>query len=111
MKIYQILICAILIFYVQNTCQVDSGINKASDCHSRELSPDEQKRNKYCCYLYYTHNGEEGKECVTASIDEYNNIDSTITTYQGFFSITVKSFDCKSAYLQIGLLSLLFFLF
>ena len=110
MKIYQILICAILIFYVQNTCLTDSGINKASDCHSRELSPYEKESNKYCCYLYTSRNGVEGKECVTASIDEYNNIDSTITTYQGFFSITVKSFDCKSAYLQIGLLSLLFFL-
>jgi len=110
MKIYQILICAILIFYVQNTCLTDSGINKASDCHSRELSPDEKQSNKYCCYLYTSRNGVEGKECMTASIDDYNNIDSVISTIEGLFSVTVKSFDCKSAYLQIGLLSLLFFL-
>ena len=110
MKIYQILICAILIFYVQNTCLTDSGINKASDCHSRELSPYEKESNKYCCYLYTSRNGVEGKECVTASIDDYNNIDSFISTIEGLFSVTVKSLDCKSAYLQIGLLSLLFFL-
>ena len=109
MKNYQILILSFLIVYVHNTCLTDKDINAPSDCHSRELSPQEEKeKNKYCCYCHSVREGEESKECLSITGDEYNNIAKTIERIELFFGTTVKSLDCQSTILQIGFLSLLF---
>ena len=111
MKTIQIIIFTFFIIYIQNKCDIDYGINKPSDCHSRELSSTEKQHNKYCCYLYYTHDGKESKECSCTSQEEYDKIDDTIKQYEEFFGIKIKSLDCKSTYLQLGLFSLLFIIF
>ena len=75
------------------------------------MSSTEKENNKYCCYCEYLQNGEDKKECNTASQEEYDTIDDTIKQYENIFDIKIKSFDCKSTYLQIGFLSTLLFIF
>lgn len=112
MKIYQIFIFIILIFYIYNKCQIDTGINEPNDCHIRQMSPTEKEgKNKYCCYCNYIESNKDYKECISTTQEEYDQIDTTIKQYEVIFGVKIKIFDCKSSYLEIGFLSLLLFIF
>ena len=111
MKIYQLIIFEILFIYIQNECTSTSNIKSRSDCNTRYMSLiEEGLGKKYCCYVYGVNGNEEHKRCTPISQNEYNNMTTTINFYQKLYSYNIKSFHCKSSYIQIGLLGLLFLL-
>ena len=112
MKIYQLIIFLIFFIYIQNACVTTSEIKKYTDCTTRVISSAEKLAgDRYCCYLYGVSGSETTKTCIPISQGDYEDIESTIKFWEKFYSINMKSFDCKSSYIQIGLLGLLFLLF
>ena len=112
MKIYQLIIFAILFIYIQHECATTSNINRRQDCNTRYIGVAEELfGSKYCCYVYGTSGNEEMKRCTPITQNEYNNMTTTINYYQKKYSMNIKSFHCKSSYIQIGLLALLFIFF
>ena len=111
MKAY-LLIMAILFIYIKSDCSATSGIDRYTDCTNRVLSLVEKGfGNSYCCYIYGVNGNEKKKRCTPISQNEYDNMEKTIDYYTSIYAFNIKSFDCKSSYIQIGLLGLLFLLF
>ncbi len=83
--------------------------SKKSECHDA-YADKERNNGKYCCYIEFKKDGEKGKFCEEYTKEEKDNIEETIKEIEkdGF---DVKSLDCKSSYLSIGLFSLIFLLF
>ena len=61
----------------------------------------------HCCFLKIKN---EKDTCFPVNKTQYDNIDKYIDNYEKLHNITVLSFDCKSDYIKIGLLSLLYLL-
>ena len=73
----------------------------------------------HCCYSKEKFNGtgEYYYECFDLNQYEYDHIKETIKNiendyyYKKGFDITIKSLDCNSYYLQLGIISFVFLLF
>ena len=112
MKIYQLIIFTSLVICILNSCYKDTDISRASHCTSRSLDAGEKLLGqKYCCYFYTKNGNDVDKKCVGITQSRYDDILSYIESYEQTWGVTVMSLDCKSSYLQIGLLGLLFLLF
>ena len=112
MKIFQIILITTLVICIHNTCMKLKDVASKTECFSRELSDAEKaSEGKYCCYFLYLDGSHEDDSCLPFSQKQIDNIEDTIKAYETLMEVTVKSLDCKSSYLQIGLLGLLFFLF
>ena len=112
MKIYQLIIFTILFIYILNDCSTKTNINGYKDCTTRVIGSDEEYVGmKYCCFVYGVNGNKELRRCTPIKQNQYNNMTFTINFYQKLYSYNIKSFDCKSSYIQIGLLGLLFLFF
>ena len=111
-KDYILLIILLSISYVHNA---DDGTN----CEGATASTVDECRGKisdalknsgyYCCFQQGKKNGVLNSICKYLTEDDYLNINDYIGDVEdsGYKDVTV---DCKSYYLQIGILSLLLFL-
>ena len=113
MKKYIILLCAILIFYVEcdKGCEGTSA-SSANDCKNLNLT---EADKDYCCYLHYKSDSGVAKVCTEIAKVSYDNIDEFIDDIEKDEKIVkvngkVKKLDCNSHYLKISLLSLLLIL-
>ena len=111
MKIFQIILFTTLVIFIHNTCTKLSDVTSYRECHNRELNALEKIGASYCCYYYTVDGSDEVKRCLPYSQNQYDNIQDTINSIESTLGVKVKSLDCKSSYLQIGLLGLLLFLF
>ena len=112
MKIFQIILFTTLVICIHNTCTTLEDISSYRECRNRDLNIGERALGgAYCCYYYTVEGSKEVKRCYPYSQNQYDNIDDTIKSIETTLGVKVKSLDCKSSYLQIGLLGLLFFLF
>jgi hypothetical protein len=109
MKIYQFIVLLGLIIYTNSTCYSISVESKKT-CHNAAFSNVELIAGyKYCCHGLYTAGQSRLAFCKPVTQSQYDNIESFMQDLQkeGYNNL---SFDCKSHYLEFGLLSLLLLL-
>ena len=104
-----ILLCSVIFVY-STTLKDCDGIKASSTYDCVDLySQSDREGGYYCCYEKAKKNGVSKSECVMLLEDEYDDIKNYIGNIkdQGFTDVSV---DCKSFYLQLGVLSLLLIL-
>ena len=113
MKIFQIILITTLVICIHNTClKTEEPATSNTECHNRPLSDGEKAGGAaYCCYFDYLDGNHEDKSCIPFNQNQYDNMEDTIKAFENLMEVKILSIDCKSSYLQIGLLGLLFFLF
>ena len=104
-----ILLCSV-IFILTNrdtTCTAGGG-SSTYDCVNK-LGDDDRNAGYYCCYEKAKKDGVEKSDCVFLIEEQYKEIKDYIGSIkdQGYKDVSV---DCKSYYLQLGVLSLLLIL-
>ena len=108
MRFYQvkfIILLMINISFISSDCDMEVSASKAGDCEDLEV--DESKGEKYCCFVKGTSNNKKLNTCVPITEAQYKDIDQTIKLVEGVFDGKVEKLDCKSFYLQLGLISLI----
>ena len=111
MKIFPIIILVYNFLYIQNNCEL--GLEKVDDpknCTQRKFSDTEKNLKKHCCYFKYTILGKQFKDCNALTEEEYQNVKEISKNYTKT-GVYISTIDCKSSYLQIELLSLIFIIF
>ena len=109
MKIYQFIVLLGLIIYTNSTCYSLSVESKRT-CHNSAFSGIEKEFGyKYCCHGLYTREQSQLAFCKPVTQAQYDEIESFMQDLEkeGYTNLT---FDCKSHYLEFGLLSLLLLL-
>ena len=120
--IYEIFIAFCLFSIINSLCQIDEGdeelsrIREKSDCNKRALSEEEVRNGGYrCCFMKQkvstlTFSGKI-YSCLLVTSAEFDNIKNIVEKYEDVRGTNDVSINCKSTYLQFGLLifSLLLF--
>ena len=79
-------------------------VSKVADC--KDLSLDDNE--KHCCYLEGKKDDKDVKGCFPLTEDDYKDMKKTIKEIEKQNNADVDKLDCKSFYLQIGIISLIF---
>ena len=109
MKIYQLIVLLGLIIYTNSTCY-SLSVDSKKTCHDATFADIEKIAGyKYCCHGLYTSGQSRIAFCKPVTQSQYDNIESVMQDLkkEGYDNL---SFDCKSHYLEFGLLSLLLLL-
>ena len=115
MKFYIILFLVSVNYIV---CEVDLcehyPATSKSDCLDYYNGVDSQ--GYYCCYSKERYNGQDYAECFNLNSYEYKHIKDTIKNietdyYNSGIDLQIRSLDCNSYYLQLGIISLIILLF
>ena len=95
---------------------------KGDDCKDRTINDDDKNKynKKYCCYVTYDQHKYENEpingqgkyvgidgSCMTLTDDQYNHIKDIIKYNEIYYGYTNYQIDCKSYYLQLGIISIL----
>ena len=111
-KDYILLIILLSISYVHNANDISNceevTASTVDECNGK-ISDALKKSGYHCCLLVGKKNGVEKSMCTYLTEEDYDNIKDYIGDVKdsGYGDVSV---DCKSYYLQIGILSLLLFL-
>ena len=123
MKITEIFIFVCLLFLIYSECIPEEDelvkigkIRDYRDCESRTMDQELVENNAYkCCHLRYTVDSKnyyaDVYTCTYITQNQYDNIKDTVKEYERVNDVVDVEIDCKSYYLQLGLLSILLFLF
>lgn len=109
MKIYQFIVLLGLVIYTNSTC-LAGLVESKRVCHEAPLSSAEKTLGgKYCCYVAYKKGDSKITACMTATQSQYDDIESFMydLKQKGYNNLSV---DCKSHYIEFGLLGLLLLL-
>ena len=109
MKFCQIIFLVLLLIDISScdSCSWTQTLNKVSkvaDCKDLSLDDDE----KHCCYLEGKKDDKDVKGCFPLTEDDYKDMKKTIKDIEKQNNADVDKLDCKSFYLQIGIISLIF---
>ena len=114
MKFYIILFLVSVnyIFCTADPCE-HLQANSKSDCINYYDGVDSQ--GYHCCYAKEKYNGQDYSECFDLNSYEYNNIKETIKKIEQDYkdvgvNLEIKSLNCYSYFLQLGIVSLIFLL-
>ncbi len=106
MKFYQILILISLILLINSAdfCDLEVQATKPEDCANLIKA----SRTNYCCYFKgmwkgKTYNGN----CMDITPIPYNEMKEYIEEMNKEEGYDIQSLDCKSSYMQIGILYLI----
>ena len=106
-KIFHLVI--LLVSLLINQCSAATCLelnpSKKSTCHDKTVA----NSGKYCCYYKAKANGVTGTTCFELTKDQKENIKDYIDQVEKA-GVSVKSLDCKSSFIEFGLLSLIFLL-
>lgn len=108
-KIYQTIIFLVSLLFIHSTSEDScSQLNpsKKSTCHDKTVA----NSDYYCCYLKQKYLGETITSCTELSKEDKENIKEVIKEAEKE-GLDIKSFDCKSSFIEFGLLSLMLLLF
>ena len=117
MKIYIIaLLISVNYIFCSTTESSCEDVNPASKSDCTNFYNGIESDGYHCCYSRETYNGVDTYQCFDLNRDEYNKIKETIKDIENSFynlgyELKIKSLDCNSYYLQLGLISLIFLLF
>ena len=106
-KINQLIILLISILYIYSSgiC-LEEDVSSKSTCHDQT----NESADLYCCYLKAKFDGETGTGCIPLSKAQKDDIGSYIKNMEKTSDADVKSLDCKSSFMELGLFSLIFLL-
>jgi len=108
-KVYQIIILLVSLLYINSSSEPDcddENVSKKSVCHDQTVA----NSGYYCCYYKSKYNEETETGCTSLSQAQKNDIDKTIDEIEKKEGITIKSLDCKSSFIELGLFSLILLL-
>ena len=110
-KYYILLILLCSVIFIQSESLSEKCTGSASstyDCVDL-FTDSERAGGYYCCYEKAKKNGVQVSDCVFLLDDDYDDIKNYIGSIKddGYTDVSV---DCKSYYLQLGVLSLLLIL-
>ena len=123
MKLIQIIFVFLCIIHI-TTVKEEKGLNKdgddefISDCYKeqpkkenecRDRIKDEYKSLGYHCCLFKVRDKKD--ICHSINKTQYEHQSQYITYYESTYGVDVISLDCKSNYIKLGLLSLIYLLF
>jgi len=100
MKIFPFVILLCLIIFTYQDC---SAGTKKEDCKVSET--DKKNGKEYCCFL------DVEKTCLPLTKYQYKHINDLVKSYRLDGGSEDAKIDCKSLYLEISIISLLFLLF
>jgi hypothetical protein len=106
-KIYYLAILLVLLLNIQLSVSVCVQANptKKSTCHDRTPAYAD-----FCCYYKVKASGVTVTSCLELTKDQKDKIKDTIDELEKTGGVDVKSLDCKSSFMQLGLFSLIFLL-
>ena len=104
-KIYQILILLISLLYIYSESCEEINVSKKSTCHDKTV----ESSGEFCCYIKSKYNGETATGCISLLKENKDNIKDFIKEMEKQGG-KVKSLDCKSSFIEVGLFSLIFLL-
>lgn len=105
--LFAIIICFISYIHSEtSTCSIEKSASSADDCKNIKL----EEGFKYCCYIKVKLEGQNVNGCSPLTEDQYKNIDDYIDKTEKEEKVEIDKLDCKSYYLELCLLSLLFIL-
>ena len=107
-KLFPIIILLISLLCVYSasdpSCE-DENVSKKSICHDQT-----QKNSGYfCCYYKSIYQGKTVTGCTELKQSQKDNIEKTIEEFNSNGD-DIKSLDCKSSFIELGLFSLIFLL-
>ena len=109
MKFYQILFLALLMIDISLNetlgCTIDTKASSSKDCKDLKA---ESGDYKYCCFIKGKYENEDISGCYPLKESQYNDMKQTIKDLEKKADTKVDKLDCKSFYLQLGLISLIF---
>ena len=105
-----ILLCSVIFIHttdLENQC-ITGGGSSTYECVNK-FGDDDRNAGYYCCYAKAKKDGVQKSECVFLLEEQYDEIKDYIGSIkdQGYKDVSV---ECKSYYLQLGVLSLLLIL-
>ena len=108
-KIYYLAILLVLLLNIQLSVSACVEVNpsKKSTCHDKTVA----NSGYYCCYLKQKFQGETFEMCSELSKEDKENIKEVIKEAEKEEDVDIKSLDCKSSFIEFGLLSLMLLLF
>lgn len=106
-KINQLIILLISILYIYSVsdCSEDD-VSSKSTCHDQT----DESAGFYCCYYKVKYDGNTGTGCTILTKAQKDDIGSYIKNLEKQSESDVKSLDCKSSFMELGLFSLIFLL-
>ena len=108
MKFNQIIFLALLMIDISvssTACEIDVKASNLKDCENLDLDEDEDE--KYCCFVKGEMDGEELNSCIPITESHYKDLDQTKKLIEADFKAKIDILDCKSYYLQVGLINLI----
>ena len=123
MKIYyEIFIIYCLITIINSLCELEDGeeepsrIREKKDCIQRSISDEETRNGGYrCCFMRQKVDSISFKgniySCLLVTSEQYDNIKNLIKAKEKETGVEDVKINCKSSYLQFGLIILLLLLF
>ena len=106
-KIYQIVILLVSLLYINSSSDCNGIENPSrSECH--DLSSADN--GEYCCFYKYNYKGTTYTTCLLLDKSEKDNINKCIDTIETEDDVSIKSLDCKSSFIELGLFGLIFLL-
>ena len=106
-KIFHLVILLVSLLINQCSAATCHEVNpsKKSTCHDKTVA----NSGSYCCYYKAKANGETATMCIELLKEQKEKIDDYIGQVETA-GVSVKSLDCKSSFIEFGLLSLIFLL-
>ena len=104
-----ILLCSIIFIHSTDMESKCEGAGSSTYECVNKFEDDDRAAGYYCCYEKAKKNGVQVSDCVFLLDDDYDDIKNYIGSIKddGYTDVSV---DCKSYYLQLGVLSLLLIL-
>ena len=108
MKIYQILIILSLIIFIKNIefCDLVVSATGPEDCKNLLKA----SYVNYCCFFKGKWKGQDYSACMDITPIRYNEMDDYIKEMNSQNGYKIEKIDCKSYYVQLGIMYLFFFL-
>jgi hypothetical protein len=105
-KLFPIIIFLISVWYIYSSsdplCEGEN-VSKRNICHDQT----QENSGFFCCYYKSTYNGDTATGCTELTKSQKENIKKTIEDLESK-GVDIKSLDCKTSFIELGLFSLIF---
>ena len=93
------------------SCYEESSEVNTEICKNKEINKNDEREKdaSYCCYMEYVDmkTNMPFKGCYPISEDDYEDVDKAIELALQYEIMNVTTCDCKSSYLQLGIIGLI----
>ena len=114
MKNYKIIILLISVTYIYSQCFSFDYVFNKTKWFEAKFSEDEKKLGySNCCYYSFRHLSDDydTNVCIGLYKEQFDDINKFILTTEEEQEVVINSVDCKSLYIKLGIISLIYILF